>query len=296
MIMRKSRDDRVFDLVNTVLLVLALVIVLYPLYFVVIASFSDPLEVISGHVLLLPKGVNVEGYRMVFRDPDVLVGYRNTIFYTLFGTAINLVLTVLAAYPLSRADFVGRGVFTLVLTVTMFFSGGLIPTYLLLSNTLHMTDTIWAMLLPGAISVWNVVIVRTYMQTSIPAGLHEAAVVDGCTNTQLLLRIILPLSKPVLAAMALFYGVAHWNEFFNALIYINSKSLYPLQLVLRSILIQNQMSDNMLGDLESLASRQVLAESIKYALIVVASAPIIAVYPFLQKYFVKGLMIGAIKG
>ena len=148
----------------------------------------------------------------------------------------------------------------------------------------------------GAISVWNVVIVRTYMQTSIPAGLHEAAVVDGCTNTQLLLRIILPLSKPVLAVMALFYGVAHWNEFFNALIYINSKSLYPLQLVLRSILIQNQMSDNMLGDLESLASRQVLAESIKYALIVVASAPIIAVYPFLQKYFVKGLMIGAIKG
>ncbi len=296
MIMRKSRDDRTFDIVNAVLLTVVMLVILYPLFFVLIASVSDPLEVLSGNVLLMPKGLNGNGYRMVFRDPDILVGYRNTIFYTVAGTLLNLALTVLAAYPLSRKDFVGRKLFTVVLTITLFFSGGLIPTYLMMTNTLHITDTVWSMLLPGAVSVWNIIIVRTYIQTTIPAELQEAATVDGCTNMQLLCRIILPLSKPVLAVMALFYGVGHWNEFFNALVYLNSKGLYPLQLILRSILIQNQMSDNMLSDLDSLANRQVLAESIKYALIVVSSAPVIIIYPFLQKYFVKGLMVGAIKG
>ena len=178
----------------------------------------------------------------------------------------------------------------------MFFSGGLIPTYLMVSNTLHLLDTIWAMILPGAISVWNVIIVRTYFQTSIPQELSEAAMVDGCSDFMLLTKVILPLSMPVLAVMVLFYGVAHWNSFFNALIYLNDKAFYPLQLILRSILVQNTMSEDMLAEVDSLANRQVMAETIKYALIVVASAPIIAVYPFLQKYFVKGIMVGAIKG
>ena len=296
MIARKSKDDRIFDSVNIILLVLILIIVLYPLYFIIIASFSDPLEVLAGKVFLLPKKINVEAYKMVFRDESIVTGYRNTILYTILGTAINIVMTILAAYPLSRKDFVGRGFFTLMMAITMFFSGGLIPTYLLISNTLHMQDTIWAMVLPGAVSVWNTVIMRTYFQTSIPEGLHEAAVVDGCSSTKLLLKIVLPLSKPVIAVLVLFYGVGHWNSFFNALIYLSDKDKYPLQMILRSILIQNTMSEDMMTDVDSLANRKVLAETIKYALIVVASAPIIMIYPFLQKYFVKGVMVGAIKG
>ena len=293
---KRAKGDLVFDTINTLLLVLVMLVVLYPLYFIVIASFSDPLEVLSGHVVFFPKKVSLEAYKMVFRDAQILTGYRNTIFYTLLGTAVNIVLTVLAAYPLSRRDLAGGKFFTVMLAVTMFFSGGLIPTYLMVSNTLHLLDTIWAMILPGAISVWNVIIVRTYFQTSIPPELSEAAMVDGCSDFMLLAKVILPLSMPVLAVMVLFYGVAHWNSFFNALIYLNDKALYPLQLILRSILVQNTMSEDMLAEVDSLANRQVMAETIKYALIVVASAPIIAVYPFLQKYFVKGIMVGAIKG
>ncbi len=293
---KKGKEDLIFTIVNTTLLVIIMLIILYPLYFIVIASFSDPLEVLAGNVVLLPKNVNVESYKMVFRDSQILTGYRNTIFYTLLGTAVNIVLTVLAAYPLSRKDFSGRKFFTIMLAITMFFSGGLIPTFLLMSNTLHLLDTIWAMILPSAISVWNVIIVRTYFQTSIPQELSEAAMVDGCSDFKLLVRIILPLSMPVLAVMVLFYGVARWNSFFDALIYLSNKELFPLQLILRSILVQNTMSEDMVAEVDSLANRQVMAETIKYALIVVASAPIIAVYPFLQKYFVKGIMVGAIKG
>ena len=293
---KKGKEDLIFTIVNTTLLVIIMLIILYPLYFIVIASFSDPLEVLAGNVVLLPKNVNVESYKMVFRDSQILTGYRNTIFYTLLETAVNIVLTVLAAYPLSRKDFSGRKFFTIMLAITMFFSGGLIPTFLLMSNTLHLLDTIWAMILPSAISVWNVIIVRTYFQTSIPQELSEAAMVDGCSDFKLLVRIILPLSMPVLAVMVLFYGVARWNSFFDALIYLSNKELFPLQLILRSILVQNTMSEDMVAEVDSLANRQVMAETIKYALIVVASAPIIAVYPFLQKYFVKGIMVGAIKG
>lgn len=292
---KQSRGDLAFDIINIILLVLVMLVILYPLYFIIIASFSDPLEVLAGKVVFYPKKFSLESYKMVFRDSNILIGYRNTIFYTVFGTAINIALSVLAAYPLSRRDFVGRQCFTMLLTITMFFSGGMIPLYLTVTN-LGLYDTIWAILLPGAISVWNVVIIRTYFQTSIPFELTEAAMVDGATNFQLLFRVILPLSTPVIAVMVLFYGVAHWNAFFNALIYISSKKLYPLQLVLRSILIQNTPSDEMMADLDNAASRQLLAETIKYALIVVATAPIIAVYPFLQKYFVKGIMVGAVKG
>ena len=273
---KRAKGDLVFDTINTLLLVLVMLVVLYPLYFIVIASFSDPLEVLSGHVVFFPKKVSLEAYKMVFRDAQILTGYRNTIFYTLLGTAVNIVLTVLAAYPLSRRDLAGRKFFTVMLAVTMFFSGGLIPTYLMVSNTLHLLDTIWAMILPGAISVWNVIIVRTYFQTSIPPELSEAAMVDGCSDFMLLAKVILPLSMPVLAVMVLFYGVAHWNSFFNALIYLNDKALYPLQLILRSILVQNTMSEDMLAEVDSLANRQVMAETIKYALIVVASAPILS--------------------
>ncbi len=292
---RQARGDKLFDLINVLLLVLVLAVILYPLWFVVIASFSDPMKVASGEMLLLPKGITLEGYRMILRDPMIGIGYRNTLFYTLLGTAVNVLLTTLAAYPLSRKDWVGRRFFMGVLTFTMFFSGGIIPTYLTM-NSLGVINTVWALVIPGAVSVYNTIVMRTYFINSIPLELQEAAMVDGSTNFGLLFRIVLPLSKPILAVMLLFYGVAQWNAFFGALIYITKSDMYPLQLVLRSILIQNQMSQDMLGDVDTLASRTVMAELIKYALIIVSTLPMMVLYPFLQRYFVKGIMVGALKG
>lgn len=295
MIGTKSRDDRVFEFILTAVLIIILIITVYPLYFVVIASFSDPLLVNSGQVFLLPKGIQFNAYKMVFRDPDILTGYKNTIFYTVFGTFINIILTTMAAYPISRPNFVGRLGITWFFVFTMIFSGGLVPTYLLVSQ-LGLRNTVWAMLLPGAISVCNLIIMRTFFQSGIPNELCDAAQIDGCSNTGVLLHVVLPLSKPIIAVMVLFYGVGHWNDFFSALIYITKSQLYPLQLVLRTILVQNSISDQMMSDVESIAAREMLVESIKYALIIVSTLPIMMLYPFLQKYFVKGVMIGAIKG
>ena len=292
---RQSTGDRVFEIVNTALLALILLVILYPLWFVVIASVSDPAKVVAGDVLLWPAGVSFEAYRMVFRDSMIMTGYRNTLYYTLLGTAINLVMTVLAAYPLSRKDWVGRGFFMAVVMFTMFFSGGTIPTYLLM-NDLGLINTTWAIVLPGAVSVFNAIVMRTFFINSIPLELQEAAQVDGCSNTRLLLRIVLPLSKPILAVMVLFYGVAHWNAFFGALIYITESDRYPLQLVLRSILIQNTASQDMLGEVDTLGNRVMLAETIKYALIIVSTLPMMVLYPFLQRFFEKGVMVGSVKG
>ncbi len=292
---RQSTGDRVFEIVNTALLALILLVILYPLWFVVIASVSDPAKVVAGDVLLWPAGVSFEAYRMVFRDSMIMTGYRNTLYYTILGTAINLVMTVLAAYPLSRKDWVGRGFFMAVVMFTMFFSGGTIPTYLLM-NDLGLINTTWAIVLPGAVSVYNAIVMRTFFINSIPLELQEAAQVDGCSNTRLLLRIVLPLSKPILAVMVLFYGVAHWNAFFGALIYITESDRYPLQLVLRSILIQNTASRDMLGEVDTLGNRVMLAETIKYALIIVSTLPMMVLYPFLQRFFEKGVMVGSVKG
>lgn len=291
----KSTNDKIFIAVNTFILILLTVIVIYPLLFILSSSFSNPLEVIKGNVWLFPKQVTLDAYRMVFRDSSIMIGYRNTILYTLVGTLINLTMTICAAYPLSRRDFAGRHWITGILVFTMFFSGGLIPTYLVVKS-LGMVNTFWAMVIPSAVSIYNIIIMRTFLQTSIPGELQEAAFVDGCSNIGVLIRIILPLSKPILAVMVLFYGVAHWNAFFNALIYLSDRAKFPLQLVLREILIQNQMSEQIMEDVDTLASKQMLAEGIKYAIIIVASVPALIVYPFLQKYFVKGFMIGAIKG
>ena len=292
---RQSRFDKGFDIVNVLLLGIVMVIVLYPLYFVVIASISNPLEVNAGRVLLFPRDITFKGYQMIFRDQDIMIGYRNTFFYTFLGTFINIILTTFAAYPLSRKDWVGRNLFMTMLMITMFFGGGLIPTYLVM-NSLGMVNTIWAMIIPGAVSVYNVIVMRTFLVNSIPYELQEAATVDGASNFGLLFRIIIPLSKPILAVLVLFYGVAHWNAFFNALIYLSNKKLYPLQLVLRSILIQNQVAQDMFGDADSLNDRTILAELIKYGLIIVSTLPVLILYPFMQRYFVKGVMIGAVKG
>ena len=292
---RRSVNDKVIDIIMYFLLALVFLVVLYPLYFIVIASFSDPLAVVGGNVWLWPVHATLEPYKMVFRDSDILVGYKNTLLYTVAGTVVNIVMTVAAAYPLSKKNLKGKGIIMKMMVFTMYFSGGMIPVYLMISN-MGMLDTFLVMIIPNAVSVSNIVITRTYFQTSIPGEIEESAYVDGSSHINTLLRIVLPLSKPIIAVMVLFYSVAHWNSFFNGLIYLTSKSRYPLQLVLRGILIQNQASEEMMAGIDDTFSRKLLGETIKYALIVVSSAPVLCLYPFLQKYFVKGVMIGSIKG
>lgn len=292
---RKFNDDRVFDVLVYMIACIIIVIILYPLLFVISASFSDPTKIINGEVWLLPKGITLDAYTNVFNDERIWNSYKNTIIYTVLGTSINLILTTLLAYPLSRKDMPERNYIMLFIVFTMFFQGGIIPSYLIVQN-LGMIDTIWAMVIPSAIATYNVIVMRTFFQSSIPWEIQEAALIDGCSNFKLFIRIILPLSKPIIAVMILFYAVGHWNSFFNALIYLNRDHLYPLQIILREILIQNQSAmDNAITDFE-MVNQIMLAESMKYAVIVIASLPVIIMYPFVQKYFVKGVMVGSIKG
>lgn len=291
--MLRSRDDKIFDGIVYVITALLVVLVGYPLLFVVSASFSNPIDVVEGRVWLWPQGFTLEPYKLVLENEKIWSGYANTIFYAVAGTFINLVMTVLAAFPLSRKDLPGRQFLMFFVTFTMFFSGGLIPTYLLVKS-LGMNNTVWAMLVPGAIATYNLIVMRSFFQNSIPHELQESAWMDGCNFFRMLWSIILPLSKPILAVMVLFYGVAHWNSYFNALIYLKDRDLYPLQLILREILILNQ--DDMTGGDVGMTERVMMAESIKYSVIIVSSVPVLLLYPFIQRYFVKGVMIGSIKG
>jgi putative aldouronate transport system permease protein len=292
--MRLSRGDFVFDIVINSTGVLIILVMLYPLLFVLSASVSDPDMVLRGNVVFLPKGLTLAPYKMVFDNPDIWQSYKNTIFYTVIGTLINISLTILAAYPLSRKDMPCRRIFTLLIVFTMYFNGGLIPTYLLVRD-LRMYNTVWAIMIPAAISTYNLIVARTFFESSIPNELYESAKLDGCSNIGMLFRIVLPLSSAIIAVLVLYYGVAHWNSYFSALVYLRNEKLFPLQIILRDILI--------LGQTEQLGSNDVgmgekikMAEGIKYSVIVVSSVPILLLYPFLQKYFVKGVMIGAIKG
>jgi putative aldouronate transport system permease protein len=282
---------RIFVIANVIILLLIGAVTLYPFLYVLAASLSEQTYIMKGSVSILPKGLNIEAYKMVFENPMIGRAYLNTIFYTVAGTAINLLLTVCGAYPLSRARFPGKKFFMFLVTFTMFFGGGMIPTFLVVRN-LHMYNTIWAMLLPGAISTWNLIIMKTFFQ-QIPASLEESALIDGTNEIQALFWIILPLSLPSLATIGLFYAVGHWNGFFSALIYLKDKELFPLQILLRQIVIQNQ-TDDMMTDINQ--GRELISESIKFATIIVATLPILVVYPFIQKYFVKGVMVGAVKG
>ncbi len=294
----KKSTISLFDIINNILICIIIAVVIYPVIFVISASISDPDMVSLGKVILWPRGITLEGYKIILSYKPVWVGYRNTIFYAVVGTIINVIFTLGASYSLSRKDFVGRNFFMLIFTFTMFFSGGLIPLFLVVKK-LNMIDKVWAMWLPSAVSMWNVIITRTYFQTSIPDALQEAAHIDGCTNMRLFVSIILPLSLPIIAVNALYYGVAHWNTFFNALIFLSDRNKYPLQLFLREILIQNQTVDIMgmtSDEMEIMAYRVKLAQVMRYGLIIVSSIPILMLYPFLQKYFVKGMMIGSIKG
>ncbi|GLX67068.1 carbohydrate ABC transporter permease [Paenibacillus glycanilyticus] len=297
---KETRRDKIFLACNYLYVLIAFLIVFYPLVYMISASISDPKAVASGEMWLWPKGITFEGYKRVFENTNIWIGYENTILYTVVGTLINLLVTLPAAYALSRRDFVGRNFFMAMFMVTMFFSGGLIPTYLLVKE-LGMMDSMWAIVLPSAASIWNIIVSRTFFQSSIPKELQEAAQIDGCSNMRLFLRIILPLSLPIIAVMALFYGVGNWNSYFSALIYLNDAGKYPLQLVLRQILVLQEMGAQGGGaiDVSSAAamnSKAEIAALVKYAVIIVATIPVIVIYPFLQRYFVQGVMIGSVKG
>ena len=268
----------------------------YPLIYVLSASISNPALIVSGKIILLPKEIQFRAYEAVFKSEDVLLGYKNAVFYAFAGTAINIVLTTAGAYVLSRSDLWGRTAITFLISFTMFFSGGMIPTYITIKN-LGMINTVWAMLLPGAISATNLLIMRNFFTHSVPQEIIEAAYVDGCSNIGTLCRIVLPVSGSIIAVMIIFYFVGHWNAYFSAMIYLNDKKLYPLQVFLREILIQNQLGDMSGGaDTVNQAEMTLLYEALKFAVITVATLPIMCVYPFLQRYFVKGVMIGSIKG
>ncbi len=290
-----AKDDKIFYVLLYVLVTLLLAIIIYPLIYIISSSFSSPAAVASGQVTLLPVKPSLEGYQAVFKNKYVLTGYRNTIFYTALGTFINVAMTMIAAYPLSRPTLPGRKLFMYLFTFTMLFSGGMIPTYLLIRD-LKMLDTIWALVIPGAISVYNMMIAKTFLQTSIPNDLYEAAQIDGCSHFRYFFNIVLPLSKAILAVLVLFYAVGHWNSYFNAFLYLQNKKLFPLQIILREILIANTIDTSLVVDPEVAAAKQGLAELLKYALIIVSTVPVMCLYPFVQKYFVKGVMIGSVKG
>lgn len=290
---RMSRGDRIFGLVNAALLWIVSIIMLYPLLYVVACSFSDPLSVVQSRITLLPQGTTLAAYERVFRNEMIMSGYKNTLVYTLLGTAINVVITLMTAYPLSRPDLVGKKAVNSMIAFTMLFSGGMVPTFLVVKD-LGLMDSVWAIVLPGAMSAWNMFIVKNYYMTSIPRELIEAADVDGASDIRAYLSIVTPLSAPIVAVMVLYYGVGHWNAYFDALLYLRDKARYPLQLVIRTFFTASDYAEQGGGSGDT--AMLLINETMKYALIVIASAPILCLYPLLQRYFIKGVMLGAIKG
>lgn len=292
---KKLKSDRVFDFVIYAIAALLTLLALYPMYFIVIASISDPNLVAKGDILFYPRGFTLDGYKHLMSMQNLWVGYGNTILYTLAGTLIMLAVNIPVAYALSRKDLVGRGFFTLFFVFPMFFGGGLIPTFIIINNWFHLLDTFTVMVLPFSVIAYYIVVARTFFNTSLPGELWDAAQIDGCGNLRYFFTIVLPLSKAILAVIALWAAVGHWNSYFNAMIYLRSAERYPLQLVMRNILINNEMAASaMTGSAAAEINRK--ANLIKYGAIVVSSLPIMCMYPFVQKYFNQGVMIGALKG
>ncbi|MGI6538129.1 MAG: carbohydrate ABC transporter permease [Caldicoprobacterales bacterium] len=283
----------IWDVAIECFLIIIAMLTLYPFIYIISMSISDADAVLAQEVWLLPKGFSLGSYNLVFENSEIWVSYGNTIWYTVVGTTINVVLTLMGAYALSRKEFFARNGIMIYIAITMFFNGGLIPTFLLVNN-LGLYNSRWAMVLPGAVSAWNLIIARTFFQTSIPDSLPESAKLDGCSDISIFLKIVLPLSTPIIAVLIVFYAVGHWNAWFSALLYLGDSTLHPLQLFLRKILLMN--SPDLLEGMEDAFERVAYAIQLKYASIVVATLPIICVYPFVQKYFVKGVMLGAIKG
>lgn len=290
-----STGDKIFDIVNYTLLTLVTLVILYPVIYVIAASFSDAQAVISGEVFLLPVRPTLRGYEAVFKNKKILTGFFNSFIYLFAGTALNIVMTMMCAYPLSRKEFGARNFLSLILVFTVYFSGGLVPSYILVTK-LGLTNTRWAMLIPSAMSVYNMIICRTYMVNSIPDELYEAGQIDGCTPWKYFIRVVVPLCKPIIAVLTLYYGVWRWNDYFNPMLYLRRNDLQPLTTVMREILLQSRTNLAQVSDAASLAKLQGMTELLKYSTIVVASLPVMLLYPFIQKYFVKGVMIGAVKG
>lgn len=276
-------------------LIAVLIVILFPLLHILSASFSAPLAVTSGKVWLWPVDLSLIGYKAAFQNSDIWLGFGNSLFYTVFGTLLNVAFTVMMAYPLARKTFYGRHIMMMLLVFTMFFDGGLIPNYLLVKS-LGLLDTRWAMIIPGAFAVFQVIIARTFFQSTIPEEMAEASQMDGCSDMRFFLQIVLPLSKPVIAVLTLMYAVGHWNAYFNALIYLNDADKFPLQIFLRNLLILNSDNTDMYVNINAAIVSQGLKDLLQYTLIVIASVPVLAIYPFVQKYFIKGVMIGSLKG
>lgn len=296
----KKKKISLFDFVNITLVLLITIIVLYPLYYCIIASFSDPEQVSLGNTVFMIKGFSTEAYRNVLKEDQIWVGYRNTIIYTVLGTVYNLVLTIPIAYAMTKKYLPFRNLISWYFFITMYFSGGMIPTYLLMKD-LKLINNPLVLVIGAGVSCYNMIVTRQYFSATIPQDIYEAAGIDGASEMTSFLKIALPLAKPILAVMALYYGVAHWNSYYNALLYIRDKEYYPLQLVLRGILITNQLAMNAAEtmDVETasyMLHKAQLAQTMKYAVVFIASAPLLIVYPFLQKYFVKGMMVGSVKG
>lgn len=290
-----SLNDKIFGIFNYVGLLLVLLLVLYPLIYVFSASFSDPLAVQSGKMWLFPVGFNLRGYEVVFKHPDIMRGFVNAIILTIMGTIVSVTVTILAAYPLSRKSLYGKKVITFFFAFTMLFGGGLIPSFLLI-NSLNLYNTYWALILPGAVGVYNMIVARTFFQTSIPEDLYEAGQLDGCDEFKYLFKIVLPLSAPIIAVLCMFNAIGYWNAYFGPMIYLQDKELLPLQIILKNILVSNSFDSNMMANVDVMEKQKGLQELIKYSVIVVSSVPMLIIYPFVQKHFVKGVMIGAIKG
>ncbi|MCI8691731.1 MAG: carbohydrate ABC transporter permease [Lachnospiraceae bacterium] len=292
---RESLDNRIFDGVVTILLTICGLAALYPLLFVVVASISDPVRVNSGDVWLYPVGFQLDGYLQVFRNKWIFVGYRNSLIYTILGTFLNVLVTIMAGYALSRKDLYGRKIFSWFIAIPMWFGGGLIPTYIVV-NSLHLINTPVVLLVLGLVSSFNIIICRTFI-SSLPYELQESAKMDGCSDFGILWKIVMPLSKPIIAVLCLYYAVGHWNDYFSAMIYVSDKNLQTLQVFLREILLLNQNIDlETIEDPAVVALKLQMAQVMKYSLIVVASVPLLIAYPFVQKFFVKGVMIGSVKG
>ena len=294
---RESMDDRIFLFFVGLVLTAAVVITIYPLWYVLIASVSDPNLVYSGEVLLLPRAFTLEAYQALWDDDSLMRGYANSLYYTALGTSISVFFTMLAGFALAQRKLWGHRAVLLLLTITLFFNGGLVPTYLVVKN-LGMLNTVWALILPNAVAVWNMFLVRNFFLHSLPRELHEAAVMDGAGYVDFFYRIALPLSRAILSVMVLYYALGYWNMYFGPLIYLSDEGKYPLQLILRNILLENQLAQGSAGgiDAASIAEKQRLADLLKYSSVVAGSLPLLIIYPWLQKYFEKGILIGSIKG
>ena len=292
---RISNSDKIFYAVIGVVMFILTISVLYPIVYIISASFSSSAAVTEGRVWLWPVDFTLEAYKAVFAYEDLWLGYRNTIFYVVVGTIMNVAVELICAYPLARKDLWGKSAISFLFTFTMLFGGGMIPNYILVKN-LGMLNTPWALLIPGLMSVYNVIVARTFIQNNIPEELLEASQIDGCNDFQFFFKMVLPLSKAIIAVLTLWHAVGHWNSYFSAFLYITDEKLYPLQVFLKEILVQSNMNTEVVGDVADALQMQNLKQLLKYAIIVVSTVPLFAFYPFVQKHFVKGVTIGSVKG